>query len=107
MTVLSGDRAATQPGASGLQTPREPDVVHDLPYAEADRQVQREYREYLEYELSRTRAALDKTDVHLRRTVEDLERVGDSLDARERYIDSLPSVRFKKWLVSRSARKSS
>jgi GT2 family glycosyltransferase len=107
MTVLGDDEPATQPGGSGLQTPREPDVVHDLPYAEADRQVQREYREYLENELSRTRAALDKTDVHLRQTVDDLERVGESLDARERYIDSLPSVRFKKWLVSRTARKSS
>ncbi len=57
--------------------------------------------EYLEYELARTRAALDKTDDHLRATLRTLEEVGASLVERERYIDSLPSVRVKKWIVSR------
>lgn len=77
----------------------------DRSYVEADISVRREYVDYLEFELARTREALDETDVHLRRTLETLEHVGASLEARERYIDSLPSVRVKKWIATRYARR--
>ena len=107
-------RVESAPSSVRARVPRQPMGTRDsreqptdprleLPYAEAERRVRLEYCEYLESELVRTRAALDKTDVHLRRTVENLEEVGASLNARERYIDSLPSVRAKKWITSRYA----
>jgi GT2 family glycosyltransferase len=84
-----------------------PDAGDDLPYAEADLRVRREYCEYLESELVRTQAALDKTDIHLRKTVENLEEVGASLIARERYINALLSVRMKKWIAGQYANRKS
>jgi GT2 family glycosyltransferase len=84
-----------------IAAPTDDGSRRDLKFAEADAGVRREYAEYLEYELARTRAALDKTDDHLRATLRTLEEVGASLVERERYIDSLPSVRVKKWIVSR------
>lgn len=66
----------------------------DLKFAEADVKIREEFREYLEYELARTQAALDETDAAFRRLVE-------SFDDKERYIDSLLSVRVKKWIVGR------
>jgi GT2 family glycosyltransferase len=94
----------------------------DLKFLDTAATVRREYWEYLEYELTGTRAALAKTqaalelsDAYLRsteqtleetqgllkETLAELEEVGTSLVERERYIDSLASVRVKKWVVGR------
>lgn len=86
--------------------------LRDLKFAEADARVGREYSEFLEFELARTRVALDETDAHLRRTVRTLEEMVQSskeveaslvrsLAEKDHYIDSLPSVRVKKWIIDR------
>ena len=97
--------------------PATTDASHrDLKFAEAAAAIRREYSEFLEHELDVTRAALDQTqaaleqtDAHLRTTVQSLhealtslEDVRVLLDEKERYIDSLPSVRVKKWIVDRN-----
>jgi hypothetical protein len=79
----------------------------DLAFAQASAEVRREYSDFLEYELSRTRAALDKTQVALERTTADFRKAWQALEARERYIDALPSVRAKKWVVGRLSKRES
>jgi GT2 family glycosyltransferase len=86
----------------------------DLLFAEAGATVRREYEVYLEHELVRTQAALDRTDAYLRTTQkalkdlqDHLEQTGASLVQRERYIASLPSVRVKKWILSQQPNRGS
>jgi len=100
---------------SRIAAPTDDSSQRDRKFAEADAGVRREYCEFLEDELARTRAALektgaaldrtdaalDRTDAQLRTTLQTLEETGAALVQRERYIDSLPSVRAKKWIVSR------
>ena len=97
--------AAEFGAAFRIAAPTDDASRRDLKFGEADARVRREYCEYLEYELARTRAALDKTDAdlrtHLDTALQKLEEVGASLAERQRYIDSLPSVRVKKWVVAR------
>jgi len=63
----------------------------DLKFVEADARIRREYCEFLEYELARTRAEFDDA----------LRKLVESFDEKERYIDSLLSVRVKKWILGR------
>ena len=63
----------------------------DLKFVEADARIRREYCDFLEYELARTRAEFDDT----------LRKLVESFDEKERYIDSLLSVRVKKWILGR------
>jgi GT2 family glycosyltransferase len=51
--------------------------------------IRREYCEFLEDELARTRAEFDAA----------FGELVEAFDAKERYIDSLPSVRVKKWIA--------
>jgi GT2 family glycosyltransferase len=101
----------------------------NLAYAEADAYVRREYIHYLESELVGTRDALavtqsrlqqadaellstklvlDDTRAYLKDTrryldeaLISLEQTKRDLAEKERYIDSLPSVRAKKWISDR------
>jgi GT2 family glycosyltransferase len=98
----------------------------DLMFVEADANIRREYCQFLETELAGTRDALAQTQDALEQTKADLggttqvledtrayledtrayaEQTKASLEAslaeKERYIDSLPSVRAKKWIVDR------
>jgi GT2 family glycosyltransferase len=98
----------------------------DLTFVEADANIRREYCQFLETELAGTRdalaqtqAALEQTKADLRGTTQVLEDtrayledtrayleqttafLEASLAEKERYIDSLPSVRAKKWIVGR------
>ena len=101
----------------------------ELDFVEAEVQIRREYRDYLESRLMRTRTALVETQGTLAQTDADLrgrtqvlddtrayleevlayleevlaqlEQTRISLVEKERYIASLPSVRTKKWVSSR------
>ena len=102
-----GGAAETRP-AFRIAAPTDDASQRDYLFAEAGATVRREYEVYLEHELVRTQAALDRTDAYLRTTLKDLkdlekqlEETGASLVKRERYIASLPSVRVKKWILSR------
>ena len=66
----------------------------DLKFAEADAAVQREYAQSLEDELSHLRGVLAETDAAF-------DNLVSSFDEKERYIDSLLSVRVKKWMFGR------
>jgi hypothetical protein len=66
----------------------------DVTLAEADARIRDEYLEFLESELARTQADLDETNAAFVRLIA-------SFDEKERYIDSLLSVRVKKWIVGR------
>ena len=70
------------------------DFRRALEFAEADVRVRREYAESLESEIRHLRAVADETDAAFQRLVE-------SFDEKERYIDSLLSVRVKKWIAGR------
>jgi GT2 family glycosyltransferase len=63
----------------------------DATFAEAYAEIRREYCEFLERELARTRAEFDAA----------LGELVEAFDQKERYIDSLLSVRVKKWIVGR------
>jgi GT2 family glycosyltransferase len=106
-TIPTGDPSEIT-AAFRIAAPTDDEVQRDRKYAEADAGVRRDYTEYLEFELARTRAALDETDVSLRRTAQALEESVlktkesmESLAERQRYIDSLSSVKAKKWILSR------
>lgn len=85
--------ATHDPSDEGAATTDE-DPRRDLKFVEADARVRREYAESLERELAHLRHVLDETDAAFSRLVE-------SFDEKERYIDSLPSVRAKKWIAGR------
>ena len=93
-----------------------------LTFVEADANVRLEYRQYLETELAGTRDALAQTQAaleqikaehrgttqvledtraYLEETRRYLEQTEASLAEKERYVDSLPSVRAKKWIAGR------
>lgn len=90
-------------------------TLRDVAFVQADAAVRREYTEFLEHErailraaldktqlaLENTQLALDKTRLALEKTDADFRRVMDALQERDRYIDALPSVRVKKWVVGR------
>jgi GT2 family glycosyltransferase len=90
-------RAAGHPRA--VAGPSEGEVTVDLwrrnlEFAEADARVRREYAESLEREVAHLRAVAAETDAAFARLVE-------AFDEKERYIESLPSVRAKKWITDR------
>ncbi len=66
----------------------------DRDYAEAAARIRNEYLLYLERELARLQSVLDESDAAFGDLV-------DAFDDKERYIESLPSVRVKKWVHGR------
>jgi GT2 family glycosyltransferase len=66
----------------------------DLRFIEAGASIRDEYLAFLESELARLEAVV-------RETGEAFDGMVASFDEKERYIDSLPSVRAKKWVVGR------
>ena len=50
--------------------------------------------QYLERELARLQSVIDESDAAFGSLV-------DAFDEKERYIDSLPSVRAKRWILGR------
>ena len=72
----------------------------DRDFAESGSRLRDEYLEYLERELSRLQSVLDESDAAFKSLV-------DAFDEKERYIDSLLSVRAKKWIVGRIPRRGS
>lgn len=66
----------------------------DLAYALADATVRREYAESLEREVAHLRAVAAESDAAF-------ERLEEAFGDKERYIDSLPSVRLKRWVSDR------
>ncbi len=95
---LHSPRRATAVASSAAWSPptERPDDAsrRDLEFADANARILNEYRAYLENELARLEAVIDETDAAFSRLVA-------SFDEKERYIDSLLSVRVKKWMVSR------
>jgi GT2 family glycosyltransferase len=83
-------------GAPEEPTTGAPDELsrHDRGFAESDVRVRIEYTEYLEGEMSRLESVLDESDAAFRKLV-------DAFDEKERYIDSLLSVRAKRWILGR------
>ena len=65
------------------------DSRRDAKFAEAYATIRREYCDFLECELARTHAEFDAA----------FGELVEAFDQKERYIDSLPSVRVKKWIV--------
>ena len=66
----------------------------DRDFTESEARIRDEYIEYLELEMSRLESVLDESDAAFRNLV-------DAFDEKERYIDSLFSVRVKKWILGR------
>ena len=66
----------------------------DRDFAEAEARIRDEYLEYLERELARLQSVIDESDAAFGSLV-------DAFDEKERYIDSLPSVRTKRWILGR------
>lgn len=66
----------------------------DRHFAEAEARIRAEYLEYLERELARLHSVMEESDAAFGRLV-------DAFDEKERYIESLPSVRAKKWILGR------
>ncbi len=94
-TSVTCDPSDTLPdplgGAAG--SPRaatnDDDSRRDATLAEAYATIRREYCEFLECELARTHAEFDAA----------FGELVEAFDEKERYIDSLLSVRVKKWIV--------
>lgn len=63
----------------------------DGDYVAAEARIRDDYIAYLEEELGRLQSVMDESDVAF-------ERLVDAFDEKERYIDSLLSVRAKKWI---------
>jgi hypothetical protein len=90
-------RAPGRPEGGGEVVPRSPeaatnddDARRDAKFAEQYARIRAEYCEFLEHELARNRAEFDTA----------FGELVESFDEKERYIDSLPSVRIKKWIVA-------
>ena len=66
----------------------------DRVFAESEARIRDEYQQYLEGELVRLQSVIDESDAAFRSLV-------DAFDEKERYIDSLPSVRAKRWILGR------
>jgi GT2 family glycosyltransferase len=102
--VLGGERSTNRVpdsfggdagGGPGVPMTDAPDAPRrDHVFAESEARIRDEYLEYLEGELSRLQSVLDESDAAFRNLV-------DAFDEKERYIDSLLSVRAKKWIVGR------
>jgi GT2 family glycosyltransferase len=76
------------PGSPEAAT-NDDDATRDAKFAEQYVRIRREYCEFLECELARNRAEFDTA----------FGELVEAFDEKERYIDSLPSVRVKKWIV--------
>ena len=93
--VVPSNSAERDPVAGSPQVLTTDDAAPpEVAYVEAGVRIRDEYREFLEQELARTQADLEETNAAFRRLV-------TSFDEKERYIDSLLSVRVKKWILSR------
>ena len=103
--VLRGDRSTNRaPGSFGGDAAGVPEVATpgaaddmsrpDRDFTESEARIRDEYIEYLEREMSRLQSVLDESDAAFRNLV-------DAFDEKERYIDSLFSVRAKKWILGR------
>ena len=66
----------------------------DRVFAEAETRLRGEYLEYLESELARLESVMDESNAAFGSLV-------DAFDEKERYIESLPSVRAKRWILGR------
>jgi GT2 family glycosyltransferase len=66
----------------------------DRDFAESGARIRDEYLEYLEGELARLQSVLDESDAAFGSLVE-------AFDEKDRYINSLPSVRAKRWILGR------
>ena len=66
----------------------------DRDFSESEARLRDEYIEYLEREVSRLLSVIDETDAAFGSLV-------DAFDEKERYIESLPSVRAKRWILGR------
>ena len=66
----------------------------DRVFAEAETRLRGEYLEYLESELARLQSVMDESNAAFGSLV-------DAFDEKERYIESLPSVRAKRWILGR------
>ena len=72
----------------------------DGDFVAAEARIQDEYIAYLEGEMSRLQSVIDESDVAFGSLV-------DAFDEKERFIDSLFSVRAKKWILGRLPRRGS
>jgi GT2 family glycosyltransferase len=84
---FASDRPLVETG-SGDISPR------TLDFTEADAVVHREYVTFLEEEVAHLRDVARETDAAF-------DALAEAFDEKERYIDSLLSVRAKKWIIGR------
>jgi GT2 family glycosyltransferase len=82
------------------ETPDDPSQ-RDLEFAEADARILNEYREYLENWLAHLESELARQEAVIDETGAAFRTLAAAFDEKERYIDSLLSVRVKKWIVGR------
>jgi hypothetical protein len=87
--TVAGRDVTSQPDAADAGVARD-----DRWFFAAEEHIRDEYRAYLEDELARLQSVIRETDVAFHALVE-------AFDEKERYIDSLLSVRAKKWIVGR------
>ena len=83
-----------------LRAPAENATWLDGDFVAAEARMQGEYIAYLESEVSRLESVIDESDVAFRSLV-------DAFDEKERFINSLLSVRVKKWILGRLPRRGS
>jgi GT2 family glycosyltransferase len=83
-----GGPAVPMTGAPGDASQR------DRAFADSEARIRDEYLEYLERELARLESVIDESDAAFGSLV-------DAFDEKERYIESLPSVRAKRWILGR------
>jgi hypothetical protein len=83
-----GGPAVPMTGAPGDASQR------DRAFADSEARIRDEYLEYLERELARLESVIDESDAAFGSLVE-------AFDEKERYIESLPSVRAKRWVLGR------
>jgi GT2 family glycosyltransferase len=89
---LGGDTGA---GCGASMTGTTGDVSErDRLFAESEARIRDEYLQYLEGELVRLQSVIEESDAAFQSLV-------DAFDEKERYVDSLPSVRAKRWILGR------
>jgi GT2 family glycosyltransferase len=93
--VSDSDENESSRGLGVPKTAASRDVAQrDRVFAESEVRIRDEYLEFLERELVRLEAVLEESDAAFRSLVE-------AFDEKERYIESLRSVKAKKWVLGR------
>jgi GT2 family glycosyltransferase len=93
--VLDGSGGDADTVPAGRMTSATHDAWRpDGDYVAAEARIRDEYIAYLEDEMARLESVIDESDVAF-------ERLVDAFDEKERYINSLLSVRAKKWIFGR------